>query len=104
MAILAGEVVALGSRSALQQHIGEGTRVIELPDAAILPGFVDSHIHPVFGIDLTRGADLSRCRTLADVEASLRAEAAGLAAEEDWLLGWGLDPNVFGEEPVSNRS
>ena len=75
--------------------------MIELVDAAILPGFVDSHIHPVFGIDLTRGADLSRCRTLADVEASLRAEAAGLAGE-DWLLGWGLDPNVFGEEPVSN--
>ena len=46
LAILAGEVVALGSRSALQPYIGEGTRVIELVDAAILPGFVDSHIHP----------------------------------------------------------
>ncbi|MCH6231490.1 amidohydrolase family protein [Microbacterium sp. CFH 31415] len=101
LAIRAGEVVALGDRSTLQTYIAEGTRVIELADAAILPGFVDSHIHPVFGIDLTRGADLSRCRTLADVEASLRAEAAGLGAE-DWLLGWGLDPNVFGEAPVSN--
>ena len=39
--------------------------------------------------------------TLADVEAALRAEAAGLG-EGDWLLGWGLDPNVFGEDPVSN--
>ena len=102
LAILGGEVVALGSRSALQPHIGEGTRVIELPGAAILPGFVDSHIHPVFGIELTRGADLSRCRTLADVEAALSLEAAGLA-EDDWLLGWGLDPNVFGENPVSNE-
>jgi len=102
LAILAGEVVAIGSRSSLQSHIGEGTRVIELADAAILPGFVDSHIHPVFGIDLPRGADLTRCRTIADVEAALRAEAAGLAAE-DWLLGWGLDPNVFGADSVSNK-
>jgi predicted amidohydrolase YtcJ len=101
LAIADGEVVALGSRSALRAHIGENTRVIELPGSAILPGFVDSHIHPVFGIDLTRGADLSRCRTLADLEATLRTEIAGLAAE-DWLLGWGLDPNVFGKEPVSN--
>ena len=36
----------------------EDTRVIELPDAAvILPGFVDSHIHPVF--DLTGRASLA---------------------------------------------
>jgi hypothetical protein len=101
VAIIDGEVVALGSRDDVQPYVGEGTRVIELPGAAILPGFVDSHIHPVFGIELTRGADLSRCRTLADVRASLAAEAEGLAPEE-WLLGWGLDPNVFGEQPVSN--
>jgi predicted amidohydrolase YtcJ len=101
LAISAGVVVALGSRSSLQSYIGETTQVVELPGATILPGFVDSHIHPVFGIDLTRGADLNRCRTLTDVESTLRAEAAGLG-EEDWLLGWGLDPNVFGEDPVSN--
>ncbi|WP_314504725.1 amidohydrolase family protein [uncultured Microbacterium sp.] len=101
VAIADGEVVALGTRSALEPYIGEATRVIELPGAVILPGFVDSHIHPVFGIDLTRGADLSRCRTLAEVEESLRAEASG-SAKGEWLLGWGLDPNVFGDDPVSN--
>ncbi|WP_435747312.1 amidohydrolase [Microbacterium sp. PMB16] len=101
IAVVSGEVVAIGSRAALQSWIGETTRVLDLPEAVLLPGFVDSHIHPVFGIELTRGADLSRCRTLADVESVLRAEVAGLAAE-DWLLGWGLDPNVFGEEPVSH--
>lgn len=101
LAIDAGAVVALGTRSALQQYIGSGTRVIDLPGAVILPGFVDSHIHPVFGIDLTRGVDLNRCRTLADVAESLRAEVAGMAAE-GWLLGWGLNPNVFGDDAVSN--
>ena len=55
LAILAGEVVVLGSRSDLQPYIGEVTRVIEMPDAAILPGFVDSHIHPVFGIAVRGG-------------------------------------------------
>lgn len=101
LAIVGGEVVAIGTRNALQEYIGERTRVIDLPSATILPGFVDSHIHPVFGIDMTRGVSLGRCRTLGDVEATLRAEAAGLT-EGEWLLGWGLDPNVFGEEPVSN--
>lgn len=101
LAIVGGEVVAVGTRDSLHEYIGEGTRVIELPGSTILPGFVDSHIHPVFGIDMTRGVSLGRCRTLYDVEATLRAEVAGLA-DGEWLLGWGLDPNVFGEEPVSN--
>ena len=51
LAILAGEVVAIGTRTSLQSYIGEGTRVIELADAAILPGFVDSHTHLVFAGD-----------------------------------------------------
>lgn len=101
LAMTGGEVVAIGSRADIQAHIGEDTRVIDLPDAVILPGFVDSHIHPVFGIDMTRGADLTGCRTLPDVESALRAEVTTLSAD-DWLLGWGLDPNVFGDIPISN--
>lgn len=94
IAIVDGRISAIGDRAALQQHIGAQTEVIDLGAAAILPGFVDSHIHPVFGIALTRGVDLSRCRSLADVEEALRREEATLA-EGEWLLGWGLDPNAF---------
>lgn len=101
IAVSDGVVTAVGSRREVDALIGAETRVIDLPGAVILPGFVDSHIHPVFGIELTRGADLSPARTLADVEELLGFEAAGLAHDE-WLLGWGLDPNVFGEEPVGN--
>ena len=101
LAIVSGEVVALGSRSVLQSYIGEGTRVIELPDAAILPGFVDSHIHPVFGIDMTRGATSAGAARSPTSRRRCGQRRPGLA-DGEWLLGWGLDPNVFGEEPVSN--
>lgn len=101
IAITDGVVTAVGSRADIEALVRPATRVLDLPGGAILPGFVDSHIHPVFGLELTRGADLSRCRTVADVERELRAEATTLA-DEDWLLGWGLDPNVFGAAEVSN--
>ncbi len=94
IAIADGRIIAIADRDGLRSHIGAQTEVIDLGEAAILPGFVDSHIHPVFGIALTRGADLSRCRTRADVEAALRAEVTTLGSGE-WLLGWGLDPNAF---------
>ncbi|QIG38736.1 amidohydrolase [Microbacterium sp. 4R-513] len=101
IAIADGRVLALGDREQLTPLVDASSEVIELSDAAILPGFVDSHIHPVFGLSLTRGADLSRCGTLSEVGAALTAELDRLTGD-DWLLGWGLDPNVFGDEEVTN--
>ncbi|MEI5583805.1 MULTISPECIES: amidohydrolase [unclassified Agromyces] len=102
IAVAGGRVVAIGERGSLGEWIGTGTRVIDLPGATILPGFVDSHIHPVFGLALTRGADLTGCRTLAEVGHRLRAEVAALG-DDDWLLGWGLDPNAFEGAELTNR-
>ena len=102
IAIADGRVLAIGDPADLEDHIGQGTRVVELEGAVILPGFVDSHIHPVFGLELTRGADLSRCRTPADVRQQLGAHVAALG-DDEWLLGWGLDPNVFGDRAVTNE-
>lgn len=102
IAVADGRVVAIGSRDELERCIGDGTTVIELAGAAILPGFVDSHIHPVFGLALARGADLTGCRMLAEVEDRLRAELEHLG-DGDWLLGWGLDPGAFEGDAVTNR-
>jgi predicted amidohydrolase YtcJ len=102
IAVADGRVVGIGDRTELEQFIGDETTLMELPGASVLPGFVDSHIHPVFGLDLTRGADLTHCRTLADVEQTLRAELETLGVD-DWLLGWGLNPTAFEGSEVTNR-
>jgi predicted amidohydrolase YtcJ len=102
IAIADGRVVAIGDRTAVERRIGADTTIIDLPGGVILPGFVDSHIHPVFGLALTRGADLNGCRTLTEVEHRLLAEAATLG-DDDWLLGWGLDPGAFEGADVTNR-
>jgi predicted amidohydrolase YtcJ len=102
IAVADGVVIGIGDRTDLERFIGDGTTVLDLPGATVLPGFVDSHIHPVFGLTLTRGADLTGCRTLAEVEHRLRAELETLG-HDDWLLGWGLDPNAFEGGEVTNR-
>lgn len=94
VAITAGRIVAVGTRDEVDGWIGPDTRVVDVGEGTVLPGFVDCHIHPVFGMGLTRGADLTRCRSLDDVTAALTAELATLG-DDAWLLGWGLDPNVF---------
>jgi len=101
VAIVDGRVVDVASRDELARWIGPATRIVDVGAGTILPGFVDCHIHPVFGLELTRGANLTACATLDDVRAALSAELARLG-DGDWLLGWGLEPRVFGGAEVSN--
>ncbi|MFG3348831.1 amidohydrolase [Streptomyces sp. NPDC048018] len=94
-----GRIAALGDDREIRALAGAGTEVIDLKGAVVTAGLVDGHLHPVTGAELTHGLDLSRCTDLADVRAAL-AGAVPELGRGDWLFGWGLDPNVFGDEPV----
>ena len=93
VAVEDGVIAAVGSRDDAEKW--QAAEVIDFGPAVLTPGLVDCHIHPVFGLELTRGRDLSGATDLAEVRALLRAEAAATPAG-DWVRGWGLDPNVFG--------
>ncbi|MFI1990228.1 amidohydrolase [Actinoplanes sp. NPDC020271] len=97
LAVAGGRIVAAGDRAAARDWRGPHTEVLDLGAATITPGLVDGHAHPVMGIGLTRGVDLSGVRTLSDLKLVLRA-----ARGSGWLEGWGLDPNAFGGAPVTS--
>ncbi|WP_026546740.1 amidohydrolase [Paenarthrobacter nicotinovorans] len=97
VAVRDGVVTAVGSRSDAQDWAHEGTRVVDLGNATLTPGLVDCHIHPVFGLDLTIGVDLSGAATLDEVRALLQSQAQH---DGGWLRGWGLNPNAFGNVPL----
>ncbi|MFG1689734.1 amidohydrolase [Nonomuraea sp. NPDC049269] len=84
-----GRVVAVGSAADLSAD-----RVIDHGDAVITPGLVDGHTHPVHGLGITAGVDLSTARDLGDVRAGL-ASARDRLEPGQWLRGWGLNPIVF---------
>jgi predicted amidohydrolase YtcJ len=97
-----GIVIAHGDRSDAHDWVARGARLVDLGDATVTPGLVDAHLHPISGLDLAAGVDLSGCDDLAAVERALRAAADPDAAggADGWVSGWGLDPNLFlGAEP-----
>ncbi|MBE3015622.1 amidohydrolase [Microbispora sp. NEAU-D428] len=96
LAIRGGLITALGTRDDVRHWRGNHTEVIELGDATVTPGLVDGHSHPVMGLDLTRGVDMSGVSTLDELIRTLRAAPRG-----GWLCGWGLDPNAFGGAPIT---
>ncbi|WP_406419716.1 amidohydrolase family protein [Streptomyces sp. NBC_01614] len=59
-------------------------------------GLVDCHSHPVWGLEMATGLDLSSVRDLG----GLRAALAAAERIDGWVIGFGLDHNVFGGRPV----
>ncbi|MGW5778391.1 amidohydrolase [Streptomyces sp. NPDC003863] len=94
-----GRISALGDDREIRALAGPASTVVDLKGAVVTPGFVDGHLHPVTGAELTHGLDLSYCADLDDVREALAREVRNLDRGQ-WLFGWGLDPNVFGDRPV----
>ncbi|MEU4158926.1 amidohydrolase [Actinoplanes sp. NPDC026670] len=99
IAMAGGVITALGDRTDARDWRAPHTEVVDLGGATITPGLVDGHFHPVMGIGLTRGVDLSSVRTVAGLKAALRTADV---APGGWLEGWGLDPNAFEGGPITH--
>lgn len=87
-----GVIVATGPASELA---AAADTVVDYGSAVITPGLVDGHSHPVMGVKLTAGADLTDALDLDQVRAALAAERTRLEPGA-WLKAWALNPIVFG--------
>lgn len=89
-------ITAVGEAADVPDWRGPGTEVVELGGAHLVPGLVDAHSHPVWGLEMATGVDLSGVRDLA----GLRAELAGAGRIGGWVLGHGTDHNAFEGRPI----
>ncbi len=88
VAVSDGRIVEVGSDEDVDRWTAPGTRVVDLDGKMVLPGFGDSHVHPVYG-----GAALARCNLngLYSQEEVLE-EVRNCAAQgdaDDWIVGGG---------------
>jgi predicted amidohydrolase YtcJ len=92
IAIRDGHIIGVGSIAELAALAGPETER-RSHDGTVIPGLTDAHTHVVMGAAWTRGINLTDL-DLASVREALRYEAAVQPGGE-WIMGWGLDPNVF---------
>ncbi|MER6739086.1 amidohydrolase, partial [Streptomyces puniciscabiei] len=96
VAVRDGMITAVGEAEDVRDWRGPGTEVVDLRGAHLVPGLVDAHSHPVWGLEMATGTDLSGVTDLAGLRATLaRAERI-----KGWVVGHGLDHNAFGGRPV----
>ncbi|GAA2120786.1 amidohydrolase [Kitasatospora saccharophila] len=95
-----GMIAAVGDEGDVREWRGAATQIIDLDGATLTPGLVDGHIHPVLGLDLVSGIDLSDCTDLGELRDRLATETRRLGRGE-WVRGFGLDHNVFAGGPIT---
>jgi hypothetical protein len=97
IALKGNTIVAVGSDADVSPLIGSGTKVIDLGGKLVLPGFIDTHIHPIIGA--LNGAKCSLARVKATIEALKPVLQECLAKEQggadDWFEAAQLDNYGF---------
>jgi predicted amidohydrolase YtcJ len=94
VAVREGRILYVGDTDGASRYVGRSTRVFELTGRMVLPGFEDTHAHPLSG-----GLELGECnlydaRTPDEVAGLIRACAAR-HPEWKWIRGNGWQLPVF---------
>lgn len=101
VAVRGGRIVAVGSADELAGLVGSGTETVDLAGRALLPGFVDPHMHSAM-VKLDGAVDLSpMARPTADaVFAALRDAEPNATG---WVLAAQFDPSITEGHPRLDR-
>jgi len=102
VAVGGGAIIQVGDEAdvrAFAAGVAGSAEIIDLDGATLVPGIVDSHLHPLMGALDARGADLLDAFTFDEVLAGIRAEAADKGPDE-WVVGWGLLYDAFDGRPM----
>ena len=87
---LRGErIVFVGSNTQARALRGPGTRSVDAQGCTLLPGFIDSHFHLLWGSRWLDTVPLQPLRRVDDLRAALQAFAAD-HPDELWVIGRGM--------------
>jgi predicted amidohydrolase YtcJ len=94
VAVREGRVVYVGDDRGSERYAGKTTRILDLSGHMVLPGFQDTHAHPLAGGLEAGECNLYDAGTPAEVEGAIRAYA-GAHPDLPWIRGNGWELPVF---------
>lgn len=94
-----GTIMAVGKSTELAGQTNAATKVIDLQGKAVLPGFHDMHVHPLFAGLSARRCSIAQGSSLADFKKGVAACVAR-AASGEWIIGGQWDASALGRSPT----
>ncbi len=109
VAVAGQEIIGTGRIDDMLRHKTAATRVIELGDQALIPGFVDAHGHMTFVARLIEIIDLASppVGSVENIDDIVELVKNRIDAEEfepgSWIFGFGYDDSLLTERRHPNR-
>jgi len=93
-------ILRVGSNDEVSQVIGEGTEIYDLAGKTVIPGLIDSHMHPgSYGVFWIRGVKCGPdIDSMEELLSRIRVKAEA-SPEDAWILGYTLDDVKLGRYP-----
>jgi predicted amidohydrolase YtcJ len=103
VAVEKDRVVAVGDSATISRRVGPRTRALGAGRGMVVPGFIDSHTHFIYGGFQLAGVDLRDANTPAELVARIKRFAATLRPGE-WITGGDWDHERWPDTPLPHRS
>eukprot|EP01125_Pyxidicula_operculata_P011829 TRINITY_DN3869_c0_g1_i2.p1 TRINITY_DN3869_c0_g1~~TRINITY_DN3869_c0_g1_i2.p1 ORF type:complete len:468 (+),score=103.22 TRINITY_DN3869_c0_g1_i2:25-1428(+) len=101
VAIKDGVLISVGENSEVIKYIGPNTKVVDLNGYLVLPGFIDTHVHPISGaINRLDGCPLYDIPDQQQILKKIK-DYVDLNPDESWIIGSGWNLAIF---PDANPS
>lgn len=93
-----GKIIAIGDLEDVKNQMKEKYELIDLKGSTLLPGFCDSHMHPITFIFFLLNPDLSNIRSIDELQIYLN-EISQEKKPDELLIGFNLSEENF-EIPI----
>ncbi len=103
VAVKDGWIIAVGSEAECRAAFGEAFESVDLKGRALMPGFIDTHMHPVVLIYFDMNIDLRSAATIEEVKAMIR-EAAEADSSDEWIVGLQFDEQNLNDPRLPARA
>jgi hypothetical protein len=96
------KIHSVGSLETVKAEMPENSQLIDLNNKALLPGFIDSHLHPIMYVFFLIKTNLSNLRSLEELKSLLR-EVAKDKDSDELILGLRLMEEKFDNPTLPTR-
>jgi hypothetical protein len=88
------KIIAVGMVEGVKERLGSEYELIDLKGNTLLPGFIDSHMHPIASLFILMNLDLSTITSLEELQEILKSTAEKRGKGE-LIFGFKLKEEIF---------